>query len=156
MTPYRNGSAASKIDAGRCSDIFLFRDLFLYSSTLLVERRSHDPVRAHESATVAFFLLHARLAMSDLPKYQRIPDEEQAYGHTKLDLGVEGEGGAADGLDAAGVGPGYPPVASGTWRDPGQKKRIELCLVPRWPLRCKEEMALGTMGATRDVGSAVR
>lgn len=89
--------------------------------------------------------------MSGLPKYQRIADEERGYDPACFTLGVD-DAEAITGYGDGEGAPTYPPVASQS-QEPGQKKRVELWLLPRWPLRGSDEVVLGTLGATREVCS---
>lgn len=80
--------------------------------------------------------------MSDLPKYQRLPDVEQGFSGDKLpslanddeDL----EAGPSDHGDPEAV---YPPASGG--------KRIELCFRPRYPCGGVKEDAYGEIGRTK-------
>lgn len=89
--------------------------------------------------------------MSGPPKYQRVADEEQGYDPSSFALGEDD----ADASTVYGGGEGaptYPPVAS-QGQEPGQKKRVELWLLPRFPLRGSDEVVLGTLSTTREVCS---
>lgn len=78
--------------------------------------------------------------MSDLPKYQRIPDVEQGLTVAKVpSLADEGDVEAGP-ADPEGV---YPP-SSGS-------KRIELCFRPRYPCEGVREDAYGAIGRTKEV-----
>lgn len=78
--------------------------------------------------------------MSDLPRYQRIPDEEQGIATAKVpSLADDAE------ADAGPADPGsvYPPSSGG--------KRIELCFRPRYPCAGVREDAYGAIGRTEEV-----
>lgn len=101
-------------------------------------------------------LLLTSYAMSDLPRYQRLPDEEQGYGRTTK-LALEGDDADTDREHTGGGDvPSYPPIASGTWQGPFQKKRVELWFLPRWPLKGEAKVVIGTIGATREARPAIR
>lgn len=86
--------------------------------------------------------------MSDLPKYQRLPDVEQGlWGDKSISLSDEGgpEAGPSDHVDPEAV---YPPTTGG--------KRVDLCFRPRYPCGGVKEDAWGEIGRTQAVRHALR
>lgn len=78
--------------------------------------------------------------MTDLPKYQRIPDVEQGVVRDKVPSLAEEADTEIGGADLGDV---YPP--------PAGNKRIELCFRPRHPCTGVSENAYGALGRTKDV-----